>query len=179
MASTIKAHIVNGAPEGIVRVFVPGVDNGTEERAAARKAAQATAHTIHVGRTPVGKRGKVDGVAGYTFDFAPVTRQSLVEGSVPQVADGKPGKGKGKGKRSGKGKGKATPNTFVRDVIAPRAARRAAVSCKRCEDFGIVPTVGKRAEAGKAFRTVNGATSSPSAGKCPACKGKSKARLSA
>jgi hypothetical protein len=69
------------------------------------------------------------------------------------------------------------PSTFVQDVIAPRAARKAAASCTTCQDYGVVRGAGKR--RGDAYSTANGARGALAPMTCPTCKGKHTEALSA
>lgn len=197
------ATMLTGGAAGTVTAFVPGEDDSTA-RDLARKAAQKAAHTPLIGRTPPARRATLDGFRGHAWTFSPVTVVRASDGTVrapeqeeeapeqaPELdlstlsrkqllalltAQTAPAPAPVKGKA---GKGKAKANTFVRDVIAPRAAKRAAAKCKRCADYGIVPGRGPKFDAGKPFRSGNGASTSPTAIPCPACKGKSHAALDA
>lgn len=71
-------------------------------------------------------------------------------------------------KASAAPKAPKAPSSFVAEVIAPRAAKRAVVTCATCQDHGVVRGSGPR--AGQPFRTANGAAMAPTAVPCPTHK---------
>lgn len=180
---------VTDAPEGIIRLRIVGdtwaIDS--DVRKLAKGVAAKLAHSL-VG-APMNVRTVMRGDAPVTLvDYAPIARGTRKPAETAAPATGGDDRlaylerelarvtalltAKG-GKRAKV----ATPapvakvaklNTFVADVIAPRAAARAAASCQTCRDFGVVRGVGER--KGQAYRTQAGADAATAAGRSAKCK---------
>lgn len=173
----------------VMVVTVKGAADAQEARHLAQKAAGTAAvgsavpdgskHTVHVsakalaarkvvGAVPSAKaltpEAPADPVAVALASLDPAVRALL----APVIAAGMAAKAP---------TAPVKASTFVADVIAPRAAKRAAASCTTCADFGIVRGAGKR--RGEAYSTANGARGALAPMTCPTCKGKHTEALSA
>lgn len=197
-SATTVSHL-KGAPEGIVRLFVP--DGLDVSKLALRNLAAKAAGTIHVGRTPAGKPANLNGTRGHQFDFSPVARraageaasESVAEATDPRVAAlaalglspeqitaalaAAPAEVKSSGKAKAKGKAKGKSSGFHAEVIVKRGKARAAgvAKCSRCLGFGFERSHPREdAKYPYAFRTAAGAAKAPTGRTCTACKGVSR-----
>lgn len=184
---------VNGAPDGILRLFVPDA-LGEIGKGQLRTRATQIAGTIDVGRVPAGKPGtlKATGAKGRTFDFAPVVhRNTRTAESAPTTAPTVPDNGQaaqiayliGLGLTPEAAAAAVAQVPVAADPGRPAKGSKApkpetewqrthlhkwdGVVCKTCRDFGKVRGPSAGAKAGHPFRQQRGADTSPTAVPCP------------
>lgn len=183
--STVNPAIltVQGAPEGIVRLFVPAGINVSKGEL--RLAAQRAAHSIDVGRTPAGKSGTLTAkngqkITGLIHDFAPVKRTGKPETSAEAPAEG-PDPRVAMLEALGLS---AEAIAAALSVSAPSAAPSGStvkapkskpaflgrwddVTCRTCRDFGKTRPPSEPGGKYRPFRTQRGADTGPTGIVCP------------
>ena len=182
----MSANVSTTMVGDLMRVTVRGAADGREARKLAQKAAGTAAvgsavprgkgtHVIDVSAKALAARKVVGSLPPAKALATPDPLAAVLASLDPAVADVIRAALAAKAPKAAAAP--KAPSTFVTDVIAPRAAAKAAAHCKTCADLGVVRAGGKR--KGEAYSTPNGARGAVNAAKCPACKGKHTERLSA
>lgn len=177
MSAPRTATVIADAPEGVIRVYVPGADD-SEGRKIARTAAAGVAHGL-VG----GVLRSVKANRGYVRDYAPVTRRAAAPAApAPTTGDDRLAFLERELARvtallADQGTPAPAAKREVPPVIAARIAASHAITCKTCRDLGVVRGVGKN--AGQPYRTADGAAAAKAAGRAVKCPSHTKARKSA
>jgi hypothetical protein len=182
MSATHTAHVQGRSV--VVRTTVP---DSPESRALARKLACGEAHTATIGKlTRVDETG-----TGVTYTWGPVTPRGTRKPAPAPVRETASGPASGQVADLIANLAQLTPDVRAAIVAAltgdspapapaprelPEFIKRAqAVTCRTCRDHGVVRGVG--ANAGKPYRTADGAAAAKAAGravKCPSHKRASK-----
>jgi len=185
---TAPAPVVVRVREDLVTLALPGHDATREALRDARKLAAKEAHTL-VGGAQNPRNATHDGRRVTLVDYAPVQRR---QASAPAPAQTVPAPDAlaSMSKRELRDlvaqllAARATapapaskPAREIPPVIAARIAKSHAITCKTCRDLGVVRGVG--ADAGKPYRTQNGADAAKVAGRAVPCPDHKRARKTA
>lgn len=172
---------VTSVREDLITVAVPGRTPGRDVMREARKLAAGAAHTLVGGAQNV-RPGKLDGRVITLADFAPVRRRQAGQAPAASVDDLRAREVAELRARLAELTGEPAPKAprrprEVPPKIAARIAASHALACKTCRDLGVVRGVG--ANAGKAYRTRNGADAAKAAGRAVPCPDHKRASKSA